>query len=118
MALYSWPTSLPDKPLKQGFEESPPNTRVRTEMGVGPAKMRRRATAGVRVFKVNFLLTETQVQTLDDFVMSTLGGGLARFDWTHPRTGASAEFRFRELPTYQPALGDRYRATATLELMP
>ncbi|QLH37711.1 MAG: hypothetical protein HWD60_00095 [Defluviicoccus sp.] len=41
-----WPSSLPQKPLVDGFSETAPNLVVRSPMDVGPAKVRRRATAG------------------------------------------------------------------------
>jgi len=42
-----WPPSLPQSPLGDSFAEQPPNLIVRSPMDVGPAKVRRRSTAGV-----------------------------------------------------------------------
>ena len=42
-----WPPSLPQGPRLEDLEETPPTLAIRTGMDVGPAKVRRRAVAGV-----------------------------------------------------------------------
>jgi hypothetical protein len=121
--MPTWPSSLPDAPLQQGYQEQVPNTLVRTEMDKGPAKVRRRSTAGTRAFTVNLLLTEAQVVTLDSFIDQDLDGGALRFDWTHPRTGAAVQFRLVPigndgLVSYQAVTGNRYRVQMRLEILP
>jgi hypothetical protein len=118
MANQSWPSDLPDQPLKRGYEEGPPNVALRTQMDAGPDKIRRRTTAGPRQIAVQFRLSPSQLETLDTFYTDTLEGGTLRFDWTHPRTGTSVEFRFVEPPSYQALRADRYRVQAQLEIMP
>lgn len=121
--MPTWPTSLPQKPLQQGYDENKPNTLIRTQMDKGPDKVRRRFTAGVRTFGTQFLLSDTQVSTLETFIDDELEGGALRFDWTHPRTGASVSFRIvpqgeDALLSYSAVSDNLYRVQMQLEILP
>ena len=123
MADAVWPPSLPAEALLAGLEETPPELRLRTAMDAGPAKVRRRFTAGVRVFSVSLLLTRAQVQTFDEFLLTTVEGGSLPFTWKHPRTGNPIDFRFVELPRYaarapRQLAGDYWSLSFTLEALP
>ena len=52
-----WPLDLPQKPLLQGFSETLPNLVTRSPMDIGPAKVRRRSTAGVTQLQCVFRLS-------------------------------------------------------------
>ena len=86
--MAAWPSDLPQKPLVQGFSETPPNLLTRSPMDVGPAKVRRRSTAGVTVLQCVFRLTTTQRASLLTFWQTTLAGGSLSYTWTHPISGA------------------------------
>lgn len=121
--MATWPLSLPQDILINGYEEQVPNTLIRSSMSHGPAKVRRRTTAGVRMFGAQMLLTKAQVATLDGFIVSTTNGGADAFDWEHPRTGASVSFRFVPLDDtavarYNAISDDLYRAQLKLEILP
>jgi hypothetical protein len=121
--MPTWPSSLPQDVLVQGYEEGPPNTLVRTEMDQGPDKVRRRSTAGTRTFAAQAIMTKAQVATLDSFILDDLSGGALRFDWVHPRTQASVSFRFvpideQRIVTYSALGGDVYRVQMQLEILP
>lgn len=90
MASISWPLSLPQVP-NRGYTEELGVLVLRTPMDKGPAKQRRR---GVRpdTLNVSFLMTGTQVETLRSFIDNTIQG-VARFDFTHPRTSSTVEVR-------------------------
>lgn len=120
MANANWPATLPDDVLVDGYDESPPETVVRTEMDAGPAKIRRRFTAGVRPLKVTLdRMTRTQVAALDELYVDTLEGGALPFDWTHPRTLGDVTFRFTRPPRYRPiGSGALWNAELELEVMP
>ncbi|MFQ5776362.1 MAG: hypothetical protein ACE5GS_17725 [Kiloniellaceae bacterium] len=98
--MVAWPASLPQDKLLAAVQETAPDLVVRTQMDAGPAKVRRRFTAGVRPFEMELDLTLSEVQTLDDFFVTTLAGGALAFDWQHPRTGATLSFRFVAPPSY------------------
>jgi hypothetical protein len=112
-----WPTSLPQQVLAADFTESADANLVRSDVDVGPAKLRRRYTAEIKVFQIGLVLTADQVATLETFYDSTLGA-VDPFDWTHPRTLAAASLRFRSRPEYRALAGGWWRASFALELLP
>jgi len=116
--MATWPATLPD-PLVNGYSEKyPADQRLRTKMDKGPAKVRRRFSAGVRPFTVKYKLTAAQATTLETFVETTLSGGTLSFDWTQPRTSASVSARIVTGPDYEGDENDHYIATLTLEVLP
>ena len=123
MANQTWPSSLPQKPLQEGYEERGPANLLRTQMDKGPPKVRRRTTASPRNFSVQFQLDESQVSTFVDFVDQTLKGGALKFDMEQPRTGTTKEFRIiagqGEAPYRITNLGGIiYQVSFDLEILP
>lgn len=112
-----WPASLPQTPLI-GWSEDLGNGTIRTPTDHGPAQVRRRYTATVRNFSMPLALTESQMNTLDTFWETTTAQGSLRFEWQHPRTGATHEFRFLEQPKPTEAAHGLYRLSLPMELMP
>lgn len=115
--MPAWPASLPQAPLL-GHSEAAPDVLLRTNMDAGPAKVRRRFTAGVRAVIVPLLLDDAQVTTLDEFFTTTLAGGALRFDHVLPRTGAVVQYRFTAPPEYELIAPSKWRATLKLEVLP
>lgn len=89
----NWPVTLPQAVL-MGFDEDIDLYVVRSKMDTGPDKVRRRATKIRRQWPVKLILTCAQVDTLDNFLLTSCEGGVLPFDWKNPRTGASTELRF------------------------
>ena len=119
MANVTWPVGLPQLVAVDGYGESPPDTVLRTKMDVGPAKIRRRSTAGIRPLSVQLDLDATQVAALDAFYLGTLQGGALAFDWVHPRTQEIVSLRFVRPPAYRPQRSDAvWRAAVQLEVLP
>ncbi len=119
MAIPLWPASLPQRPLADGFAETPPNLLVRSATDIGPAKARRRATAGVTRLRAAFRLSPSQLATFRSFFASDLQGGALSFSWVHPVTGALGSFRIVPPPTIEPvAAGIAWRVSLDLELLP
>ena len=116
--MATWPVTLPEIPLIAGASETAPDVVIRTQMDAGPAKIRRRFTAGVRKHQMKMILTTAQVAILDDFFVSTLSGGAVAFDWENPRTNVAAEFRFTGPPQYTPVSGSYYDVGFELEELP
>jgi len=115
--MPTFPDTLP-APLANSFQEQPANNIVRTQMDVGPAKVRRRTTANVRSISVAYVLSEAQLQTLETFFLTDAAGGALSFDFTHPRTGATVTARFTEPPQYASMNGLYYQVTVSLEVLP
>ena len=112
-----WPVALPDLPL-MSWSESFAETRIRTETDTGPAKVRRRSTAGVRNLSLPFALTEAEMATLDTFFHTTTAGGSLRFEWQHPRTGVTYEMRFLDAPQFTETDRGLYRGVIQFEALP
>ena len=113
----TWPATLPS-PSPDGYGERPGAGPLRTEMEVGPPKVRRRTTTVVRQFDINLELTKAQIATLDTFYVTTLAGGVTEFDWTNPRTEAAATCRFVTVPVYTTTGGDGWQARFRMEVLP
>lgn len=118
MADFDWPDTLPGGPLFEGYKEIPPDIAVRTPFDSGIDQVRPRFSTGVRQMPMQLLLTDEQLQTFDNFFYNSLHGAAA-FNWTNPRTGESAEFRFVGPPgEYMPVSVDKWRVQFTLEMLP
>ena len=117
-----WPVSLPQTPFL-GLRDQRQDARLRTEMDVGPAKMRRRHTAAVRNITATTLLTGTQRATFDTFYKTTLSEGALAFDWVDPVDGTTTSFRFVSPPPFEVVKGGTtatrlWRLTMNLEILP
>lgn len=115
--MASWPSTLPDFVLRQGYSEKLPNVLIRSQTDTGPAKVRRRHTTGVREFNIVLSLTPDEADDFDEFFITTLKHGSLTFTWVNPRTQVSSELRFKEAPSLTPD-GANYFANFTLELLP
>lgn len=115
----TWPITLPTAPEGPGYTEQPPATTIRTNMDAGPPKVRRRFTAGVRLFTFTWIMTKAQVAIFDTFYNTTLeGGSVSISGLAHPRTGAAATFRFAGQPSYVYLGPDAWRITTPMEILP
>ena len=120
MATITWPASLPpfEETLLKGNKEKPGTTAIRTQMEVGPDKVRRRGTAAVDELNTGYVMTAAQVTALDDFFAATTKSGALRFDATHPRTGNTVEVRFLKRPEYEKEAPDVWRVKFSVEVLP
>ncbi len=85
----------PDKILRDGFNETPAERTIRSNMDVGPAKVRRRTFAAVTPVGFNMLLTSAEWNTLYNFY---LNNDATVFYFIHPRTNQSVRARFADVP--------------------
>jgi hypothetical protein len=116
--MTTWPVTLPAYPLLEGFQESVPDTTIRTDMEQGPAKVRQRTTAGVRKMSLSYLMSKTQVAALESFYLTTLQGGALAFDFTHPRSNVTVSCRFAKPPEYGSGNGNYFRVSIEMEALP
>lgn len=98
MAAASWPSTLPQYVLVEGFEEAFGKPRIETATDAGKPKSRQRFTAEYRKFSMSVQMTEAQATIFETFYFDTLAAGTQPFDWVHPRTRASKTFYFRGEP--------------------
>ena len=116
--MPQWPATLPPLNEISGFNERQPKNTLRTPMDAGPAKVRRRFTAGVRPLQGRMLMDADQIEILDSFYINDLASGSLKFDITHPRTGAAASARFVEEPDWTHLSGPYYTVALQLEILP
>jgi hypothetical protein len=116
--MPQWPATLPPLTEISGFNERPPKNTLRTQMDAGPAKVRRRFTAGERKLGGRMLMDADQIEILDSFHVNDLASGSLKFDGIHPRTGAAAVLRFAAEPDWTHLSGPYYTVTLQLEILP
>ncbi len=116
--MPTWPITLPETFIRDGYKESPPNNLSRGKTDTGPAMVRKKTSANIRPVQGRLALTHAQVEILDDFYETDLASGALSFDWTHPRTGIAAEFRFLSPPDYSADNDGGFYADCNLEILP
>jgi len=118
--MATWPVadSFPQTPLMEGNTEASPVTAMRTQMDVGPPKLRQRSTAGCSSNAYNFHMTDANITALDVFYTDTCEGGAVEFEWVHPRTSGTENWRFLAPPTWVQIRNGLYHVTVQLEQLP
>ena len=117
MTVPVWPTTLPKDLLQRGYGQSSPDVVIRSNMDVGPAKSRRRATAGVMPVTGRLILTLTELGYIRTFHDTTLLGGSLRFTWKDPISRVSKELRFTAPIKWQVTNG-LYDVALEMEILP
>lgn len=83
--MPAWPSTLPDSPLQDAYQERPGNNTIRTKMPVGPSKHRKRASSAPISYSAQYLLENSLVDTLLTFFHTDTEDGSLTFDWPKPR---------------------------------
>lgn len=115
--MSSWPLTLPQTPLLQGFKDEPQNTVLRSEM-TGLNKQRNRYTAYISNVTESYWLTPVQFNTFKTFFHNTLGNGAAEFTKTDPVTNTTRTYRFTGNNYTMSFNGVDYFVTLSLEKLP
>lgn len=119
MAIPAWDASLPQRLLVKSYSESPADVLLRTSMDFGPAKVRRRGTAGPRPVSGSIIVTAAELATFKTFFNTTLLGGSLRFSWVDPVDGTTTtEMRITKNPSWQALSGDLFEIALELEILP
>ncbi len=118
--MPSWPTGNRFQPIVGTINEMPPNNKIASQMDVGPKKLRRRTTAGVRPLSFKLILTKDQMATFDNFYEGQCFSGTIPFSYLHPRTGVACEAQFKpdSIPAYTHKGGDYWEVNVELEILP
>ncbi|MFA7287328.1 MAG: hypothetical protein WC055_00465 [Melioribacteraceae bacterium] len=115
--MATWPATLPQLPLEAGYSESTIDTSIRTSMDVGPAKVRRRISAGTRDHQMQFIMTSAQLSDFKTFYETTLLSGSLSYTWDHPRSGTNYSWRIKKAPQWSKQ-GAYYIVPLELEQIP
>lgn len=116
--MPTWPATLPQLLLKQGYDEQRASAVVRSSNDTGPAKVRRRYTAAATNINGTIRVSAAQKAALDSFFITDLMEGSLSFDWVDPISQAAASFRFLSPPHITPAGGVTFNAALQLEILP
>lgn len=116
--MATWPVSLPQNPLFAGYSEGTIDTSIRSSMAVGPAKVRRRISAGPTDINMQFLMTAAQLSDFITFYETTLLSGSLSFTMNHPRTGSSETWRIKKAPRWTKQSPTLYLIPLEMELLP
>ncbi|WP_396189386.1 hypothetical protein [Flavobacterium sp.] len=117
-SIYTWPASLPQKPLANGYNEGFQDTVIRSKVESGASKARQRYTRLRKLVDVAFQMNTAQKATFETF-LSTIGGGAHAYNWPHPLTGTAQVVQMTG-----PVTGPKYLApniwqiSFQLEIMP
>lgn len=95
MAVYRWPTALPQKPLVDGYKRIVPNSLIRSSMDTGSDKVRTRGRFKPQEVSVTYVLTATQRNTLEAFVHDNIAEGAICFNWPHPELNKLVRARIK-----------------------
>jgi hypothetical protein len=92
--MIVWPATLPQTVDSDKYEERIQDNRLRTDMDMGPPKMRPRFSAVIETFTFEMDLTRTEASDFITFYKTTTKFGTEEFQWVHPRTEAIVMMRF------------------------
>lgn len=92
--MPSWPVTLPQDFLRDGFQRTPQSNVISFGTEVGGGKVRRRSTARTKVHTGTLQLTKAQVALFEEFFENDLKDGALSFDWTDPVTDDFVAWRF------------------------
>ena len=107
----TWPGSLQDLLNEENFSFSVGETVIRTDMDIGPAKVRRRTTKSIDKLTGSVNLTTAQFTVFYDFYDITLDGGVNTFMYDDPITGVATEYRFTRPPEVRSLGGGQFRTS-------
>lgn len=113
-----WPVTLQQKLNQASFQETFGETVLRSDMDIGPSKVRRRNTKGVDTFNATIDLERDLYLTFKNFYTTSLNGGVLSFNFDHPITKVESEFRFAETPQIRPIGGTYFRVSMVWEELP
>lgn len=92
--MVTWPTSLPQSPLIEGFSRQKRQNRRTFEPEAGKSKHILFYTAVPETMDLNFIMDESQRQTFESFYENDVLFGTQTFDFPDPNTGNTITVRF------------------------
>ncbi len=116
--MDNWPVQLQERLNASSFEVQLGSTTVRSDMDVGPAKVRSRCTDAVDIYTCSVFLDIDDYAILTTFFKTTLGNGTLRFTFDDPFTGESEIFRFASPPQVRAIGGRMFEVSMTWERFP
>lgn len=94
MTTPSWPGTLPQAPLVDGWQMELSDNRYTFQPRQGRAMLRQKQTQDIDIQDVRFYLTAAQLTTFLTFFRTTLGHGTLSFTFTDVVSGVSYDYQF------------------------
>lgn len=115
--MSAWPTDLPN-PMADGYQFTPGNAVIRTDMESGPARQRQRFTTVPVSVSVSWRFTVAQMVTFRDFFENTIHRGADWFTVSLDAGAGLASYDARFAEVYQAAWmpGGGWEVTSKLEV--
>lgn len=119
MATITWPVTLPQQLLVDGYARSAKDLLLVSPMEIGPPKVRRRTSNNIEQFQGSVIVTTTQLGYFKTFFYTTALGGSLRFNFTDPDDGVtSVEMMIRSFKYAPYNNGPKWRIDVDLVIMP
>ena len=112
-----WPTTLQQYVNTDSFSYQKGSTTLKSDVDVGPSKIRRRFTKSVDTMSASIWLTADEYTTFETFYNTEVAGGATAFNFNHPITNATLLVRFANEPNYRPLSGTRFVLSFSLEVI-
>ena len=116
--MENWPSELQQLLSASNFTYVPGVTTIRSEMDIGPAKVRSRFTDAVDTYKASIFIDIDDIDTLQTFYKTLLNNGTDPFYFDDPFTGDQGTFRFVEPPSIQAIGGRMFEVSLNWEKLP
>lgn len=110
-----WPSQLQQLVNEQSFSYKFGETVIRSDVDIGPKKLRRRFTRPINTATVSIDLTVAEYNIFYNFFFTTLNAGVTPFELPHPITGVLKQWRFLEPPDIRPIGGVNFTANMQWE---
>lgn len=111
--MADWPNTLPQVPLRAGYQNNLVDTVIRSNMGYGPAKLRQRTTSIMRSGQFQMHLDDAQKLILDQFYDDNMA-----LPWTLAWPAPATQYRFTAPPQYQEITCDLWVVAVAAEVLP
>lgn len=116
--MEPWPSTLQPLLNEENFGLTWDDNILRTDMEVGPPKVRRRSTTNVDEFSCSIDLDLNQYSIFENFYKTSLNGGAKTFSFKHPITQLDIELRIKGQVQIRSRGGGNYVALFNVEIMP
>jgi hypothetical protein len=116
--MATWPLTLQQKVEASQFELVFGETRIKSNVDVGPVKVRSRFTDAVDQYRAAIFLDSAEYDDLRTFYKTTLNNGTDYFTWVDPIDSSAASFRFISPPRISSMGGAKFTVSLALERLP
>lgn len=117
MPTPSWPSGLQQKINQDNFGLKKGPTTIKSDVDIGPSKVRRRFTKSVDILTASIWINSSEYTTFENFYNIDANGGATPFYFTHPITNLQITVRFMDEPSYRRVGATTFSVSFTLEIL-